>query len=110
MQYGLTLPGRGPLATADNLARLARRGEELGYDMVLAGDHIVVPKNIDSTYHYTEDGTFPGAASGEYLEQLTLLAFLAGQTRRIRLVTSVIIVPHRNPLVAAKALATLDDV
>ena len=37
MQYGLTLPGRGPLATADNLAMLARRGEELGYDMVLAG-------------------------------------------------------------------------
>jgi alkanesulfonate monooxygenase SsuD/methylene tetrahydromethanopterin reductase-like flavin-dependent oxidoreductase (luciferase family) len=50
MQYGLTLPGRGPLATADNLAMLARRGEELGYDMVLAGDHIVVPKDIDSTY------------------------------------------------------------
>jgi probable F420-dependent oxidoreductase len=108
MRYGLTLPGRGPLATADNLAMLAQRGEELGYDMVLAGDHIVVPKDIDSTYPYTEDGTFPGAASGEYLEQLTLLAFLAGQTRRIRLVTSVIIVPHRNPLVAAKALATLD--
>lgn len=37
-----------------------------------------------------------------------MLAFLAGQTRTIRLVTSVIIVPHRNPLVAAKALATLD--
>jgi probable F420-dependent oxidoreductase len=108
MHYGLTLPGRGPLATADNLARLTRGGEELGYDMVLAGDHIVVPKDIDSTYPYTEDGTFPGAASGEYLEQLTLLAFLAGQTQRIRLVTSVIIVPHRNPLVAAKALATLD--
>jgi alkanesulfonate monooxygenase SsuD/methylene tetrahydromethanopterin reductase-like flavin-dependent oxidoreductase (luciferase family) len=42
------------------------------------------------------------------MEQLTVLAFLAGQTRTIRLVTSVIIVPHRNPLVAAKALATLD--
>ena len=42
------------------------------------------------------------------MEQLTLLAFLAGQTSAIRLVTSVIIVPHRNPLVAAKALATLD--
>lgn len=108
MQYGLTLPGRGPLATPDNLAMLTQRGEALGYDMVLAGDHIVVPKAIDSTYPYTEDGAFPGAASGEYLEQLTLLAFLAGQTRRIRLVTSVMIVPHRNPLVAAKALATLD--
>ena len=53
-------------------------------------------------------GEFPGSPSGESMEQLTLLAFLAGQTSRIRLVTSVIIVPHRNPLVAAKALATLD--
>jgi probable F420-dependent oxidoreductase len=108
MHYGVTLPGRGPLATADTLARLTRGAEELDYDMVLAGDHIVVPKGIASPYPYTDDGTFPGAASGEYLEQLTLLAFLAGQTQRIRLVTSVLIVPHRNPLVAAKALATLD--
>jgi len=39
---------------------------------------------------------------------LTVLAFLAGQTQRMQLVTSVLIVPHRNPLVAAKQLATLD--
>lgn len=108
MQYGFTLPGRGPLATPDALALLTRRGEELGYDSVLTGDHIVVPRHIDSPYPYTEDGAFPGSASGEAMEQLTVLAFLAGQTSRIRLVTSVIIVPHRNPLVAAKALATLD--
>lgn len=108
MQYGFTLPGRGPLATPDNLARIAQRGEELGYDSVLTGDHIVVPNHIASPYPYTEDGAFPGSASGEAMEQLTVLAFLTGHTRTIRLVTSVIIVPHRNPLVAAKALATLD--
>jgi probable F420-dependent oxidoreductase len=108
MQYGFTLPGRGPLATPDSLGTITRRGEELGYYMVLTGDHIVVPTQIDSPYPYTEDGTFPGSASGEAMEQLTVLAFLAGQTHTIRLVTSVIIVPHRNPLVAAKALATLD--
>lgn len=108
MKYGFTLPGRGPLATPDNLALIARRGEELGYDSVLTGDHIVVPRHISSPYPYTEDGAFPGSSTGEAMEQLTVLAFLAGQTRTIRLVTSVIIVPHRNPLVAAKALATLD--
>jgi probable F420-dependent oxidoreductase len=108
MRYGYTLPGRGPLATPDNLATIARRGEELGYHFVLFGDHIVVPRQIASPYPYTATGEFPGSASGEAMEQLTVLAFLAGQTRTIRLVTSVIIVPHRNPLVAAKALATLD--
>jgi probable F420-dependent oxidoreductase len=108
MKYGFTLPGRGPLATPDNLASIARRGEELGYHFVLFGDHIVVPRQIASPYPYTETGEFPGSASGVAMEQLTVLAFLAGQTQSIRLVTSVIIVPHRNPLVAAKALATLD--
>jgi probable F420-dependent oxidoreductase len=108
MQYGFTLPGRGPFATAEHLAILATHGEALGYDTLHTGDHIVVPKHIDSRYPYSETGEFPGAAAGEYLEQLTVLSFLAGQTRTIRLVTSVLIVPHRNPLVAAKALATLD--
>ncbi len=108
MKYGFTLPGRGPLATPDTLATIARRGEELGYHSVSFGDHIVVPRHIASPYPYTEGGEFPGSASGVAMEQLTVLAFLAGQTQTIRLVTSVIIVPHRNPLVAAKALATLD--
>jgi probable F420-dependent oxidoreductase len=108
MKYGFTLPGRGPLATPDNLATIARHGDELGYHFLLVGDHIVVPRQIASSYPYTESGEFPGSASGIAMEQLTVLAFLAGQTQTIRLVTSVIIVPHRNPLVAAKALATLD--
>jgi probable F420-dependent oxidoreductase len=108
MKYGFTLPGRGPLATPDALAAIARRGEELGYHLLLFGDHVVVPRHIASPYPYTETGEFPGSAAGEAMEQLTVLAFLAGQTQTIRLVTSVIIVPHRNPLVAAKALATLD--
>jgi hypothetical protein len=43
----------------------------------------VVPRHITSRYPYTESGAFPGAGSGEYLEQLTVLSFLAGQTQRI---------------------------
>ena len=108
MKYGFALSGRGPLAEPDALAAIARRGDELGFEWILTGDHIVVPNNIDSTYPYTEGGDFPGSASGVAMEQLTVLSFLAGQTQRIKLVTSVLIVPHRNPLVAAKALSTLD--
>ena len=108
MKYGFTLPGRGPLATPENMGTIARHGEELGYDCLLTGDHILVPNDIASTYPYSENGEFPGSGSGESMEQLTVLSFLAGQTKTIRLGTSVMIVPHRNPLVAAKALATLD--
>ena len=110
MKYGFTVPSRGPLATPDALVTIARRGEELGYDSISIGDHIVIPRNIESTYPYTEGGEFPGGASDASLEQLNVLSFLAGQTQKIRLVTSVMIVPHRNPLVAAnaKALTTID--
>ena len=108
MKYGFTLPGRGPLASPERLGIIARKGEELGFDALLTGDHILVPRNISSVYPYTEGGEFPGSPSGESMEQITLLSYIAGQTSKIRLVTSVLIVPHRNPLIAAKSLATLD--
>ena len=108
MKYGFTLPGRGQIATPERLGIIAKKGEEFGFDALLTGDHILVPRNISSPYPYTEGGEFPGSDSGESMEQITLLSYIAGQTNKIRLVTSVLIVPHRNPLVAAKSLATLD--
>lgn len=108
MKYGFSMPARGPLAKPEAISIIARHAEELGYDLLLASDHIVVPRKITSVYPYSETGEFPGSASGYNLEQLTLLSFVAGQTQRARLVTSVMVTPHRNPVVAAKALATLD--
>ena len=108
MKYGFTLPGRGQIATPERLGIIAKKGGEFGFDALLTGDHILVPRNISSPYPYTEGGEFPGSDSGESMEQITLLSYIAGQTNKIRLVTSGLIVPHRNPLVAAKSLATLD--
>ena len=56
MKYGFTLPGRGHLATPERLGIIARKGEEFGFDTLLTGDHILVPKNISSVYPYTEGG------------------------------------------------------
>ena len=108
MKYGLAMPNRGPLAQPGHLVALATRAEELGFYSLQIGDHIVLPKRISSRYPYAEGGVFTGAASGEAFEPLTELAFLAGVTRTVRLATSVMIAPHRNPLLAAKMLATLD--
>ena len=108
MQYGFYLPNHGPTAQPGPLAEIARRGDSLGFEYMVVGDHILVPRRIDSPYPYTVGGDFPPAGSGEYFEQLTLLTFLAGITSNIRLVPSVMIVPYRNPLLAAKILATLD--
>ena len=106
MKYGFYLPTRGPLAVPDAITSVVRGGESMGYATIVIGDHIVFPVDPGSKYPYTLEGGFPGR--GDALEQLSLMAFVAGISEKARLVTSVMILPHRNPLVTAKALATVD--
>jgi len=106
MRYGFYMPTRGELCEPDAIATVAREGEAMGYSSMVFADHIVFPTTVKSSYPYTVDGGFPG--KGDTLEQLSFMAFVAGLTSKARLVTSVMILPHRNPLVTAKALATID--
>ncbi|MCI0546171.1 MAG: TIGR03619 family F420-dependent LLM class oxidoreductase, partial [Candidatus Rokubacteria bacterium] len=106
MRYGFYLPTRGQTATPEALETLVQRGEALGFSSVMIADHVVFPATIASRYPYTVTGAFPG--EGDALEQLALMAFIAGKTRALRLVTSVMIVPYRNPVATAKTLATID--
>jgi probable F420-dependent oxidoreductase len=106
MRYGFYLPTRGDSATPEALEALLVRAEALGFHSVVIGDHVVFPVRIASKYPYTVSGAFPGA--GDALEQLTLASFVAAHTERLRLVTSVMILPHRHPVLAAKMLATID--
>jgi probable F420-dependent oxidoreductase len=106
MRYGFYLPTRGRSAEPDALETLVRRGEALGFHSTVIADHIVFPATIASKYPYTVSGAFPGG--GDALEQLTLMAFVAAKTTRLRLITSVMILPYRNPVLTAKMLATVD--
>src|SRR5207249_11339179 len=106
MRYGFYLPTRGYTASPEGLETLVRRGESLGFASVMIADHLVFPVTIKSKYPYTVTGVFPG--QGDVLDQLSLMAFVAAKTTRLRLVTSVMIVPYRNPVLTAKALATID--
>jgi probable F420-dependent oxidoreductase len=106
MRYGFYLPTRGQTATPEALETLLARGEALGFNSVMIADHVAFPTEIRSPYPYTVSGAFPGY--GDALEQLTLMAFVAGITTSLRLVTSVMILPYRNPVLTAKMLATVD--
>ena len=108
MDFGFNVPTRGPLANKDDLTAIAQRGEALGYRYLAIPDHIVVPTSIASRYPYSQEGDWPGRLSGDCFEQLTLMAWLAAATSEARLVTSVMVVPHRNPVHTAKILATID--
>ena len=106
MRYAFYAPTRGRTATPDALEAVLARGESLGFSSVMIADHVVFPARVTSRYPYTTTGAFPGA--GDALEQLALAAFIAARTRTLRLVTSVMILPYRNPVFTAKALATVD--
>ena len=108
MEFGFGIPTRGPMATPESVATLAKKGEELGFGIISVSDHVIIPKAIASTYPYNESGSFASSPSGECLEQLTLLTFLVGVTSSARLLTSVMVVPHRPPVLTAKILATID--
>jgi probable F420-dependent oxidoreductase len=95
MQYGVVLP-IWQLTVAD-AETLTLRAEELGLDGVFVPDHILAKPA--TTQHY----------GAHWPDPFSLLAFLAGRTRRIHLGASVIVLPYRNALVAAKAAATVDQ-
>ena len=108
MHFGLSLPGRGPLARPDVLVKLAEKADALRYSSIFVTDHVVIPIANESTYPYSPTGKTAGDWSQGYLEPLTLMSVLAGVTSRVRLGTSVLVIPYRNPVVTAKMLATLD--
>ena len=108
MQIGFSAPTAGPLASADNLTRLATGAEALGYSHATFSDHVVIPTDVAARYPYSDTGEFSTAGNGERNEQLIELAFVAARTSTLRLVTSVMVVPHRPAVLAAKQLATID--
>ena len=108
MEFGCHLPVFGRAATRAGLLTFARDMERLGYESLWASDHIVIPHTIRSRYPYSDTGQFPLAADATFLEPLTALAMVAGVTERVKLGTTVLVLPHRHPVLAAKMLATLD--
>src|SRR5262245_47685315 len=108
MDFGFNLPTRGPLANRESMLALAKRGEQLGYTYLALPDHIVIPRTIGSPYPYSATRKMGAVGEGDCMEELTVMSFLAGATSKIRLLSSVMVVPHRPPVFTAKALATLD--
>src|SRR5260370_9582741 len=106
MRYGSYLPTRGPTATRAGVLALAREGERLGLHSAMIADHIVFPVESESAYPYTVDRKHPGG--GDALETFSILDVVAGATEKLRLVSSVLSLPYRNPVLTAKIVAPLD--
>jgi probable F420-dependent oxidoreductase len=108
MRIGFNLPNSGAFTDPAVMARIAREGEALGYDYLTLTDHVVLPDTDAPGYPYSESGEFLSGAPTIRHELLTAIAWVAAKTERIRLVTAILVVPHRPAVLAAKMLASID--
>jgi len=106
MKFGFWLPIRGPYGTPAGITTMAQRAEAMGFGYAAVADHVIVPTKIESTYPYTDTGKW--MATADCMDQLTVCAFVAACTRTIGLLPSVMVVPHRPAILAAKMLASVD--
>lgn len=110
MRFGVTLPQFGPLAAvpevAARIARTAVLADRLGYDVLWTAEHFILPYAMRSRYPYAPQFPFPLTAP--FLDVVSTLSWVAALTTRIRLSSSVMVLPYRHPVVFAKELATLD--
>lgn len=108
MQVGIHIRAQGWLTERAKLIAVAQRAEALGYAHLGLVDHLVLPRDVATRYPYTEDGVWPGTPTGECFDIVGTMCFLAACTERIRLLSSVMVVPHRPAVTAAKMLASAD--
>ena len=95
MTYGIHLPQYGRVASGEAVSRAARHAEDLGFTDVWVSDHIVHPA----------EQSYP---SPYLLDPFATLSWAAASTERIRVGTSVLVVPQHNPVWLANHLASVD--
>jgi probable F420-dependent oxidoreductase len=100
MKFGLFGINFGACADPEVAAKVAIAAEDAGFDSLWTGEHVVLPD--------PQAPPSPAPPQTPMLDPAAALAFLAGQTRRVKLATGIIILPQRNPLVLAKELASVD--
>lgn len=107
MKIGLVLPQAGQQATRENVIQMAKNAESEGFDSLWVFERLLWPIDPQTPYVATPDGSLPI----EYqimLDPLETLTYVAANTNKIALGTSVIDMLFHNPVILARRLATLD--
>jgi probable F420-dependent oxidoreductase len=110
VKLGVKLPTSGPFTSPENVLRIAQAADRCGYDSVWVHDHLT--RSPDDAEHHFVGGSWESwqrPIVPDVLEAVSTLAWVAGQTTRVALGTSVVIMPARNPVWLAKEYASLDQ-
>ncbi|MFG1639900.1 LLM class flavin-dependent oxidoreductase [Amycolatopsis sp. NPDC049252] len=97
MKIGVNVPNFGPGTDPGALRAWAQTVEGLGYDLLMVSDHVAITPDVAAQY------------PAPFYEPFTTLSWLAGVTHRVRLGTTVLVVPYRHPLLIARMAANLDQ-
>jgi probable F420-dependent oxidoreductase len=107
MRIGFVLPQVGPAASPQAIVHVAQRAETLGYDSVWVTERLLYPLKPQTPYPATPGGLLPEPYKIVF-DPLATLTFVAAQTKRIAVGTSVLDMPFYNPVMLARSLTTLD--
>src|SRR5437762_3448086 len=109
MKFGLRYASLGRYANGPAAVELAQAAEAAGFESIWTVEHVVVPHAYQSRYPYAPTGRMgSGLEDFAIPDPLIWLSYVASATRTIKLGTAILILPQRNPVVTAKAVATLD--
>jgi probable F420-dependent oxidoreductase len=97
MRYGICLPNFTDIASPEAIEAAAVAADRLGWNAVWTTDHVLVDRSDDAEEYRTN------------FDAIGTLAWIGARYPRLRLGTSVIVVPQRNAVVLAKEIATLDS-
>jgi probable F420-dependent oxidoreductase len=103
MKLGAVFPQTEIGADPDDVARFATTAEELGYNHLIAYDHVLGANTASRP-----DWQGPYTSKSMFHEPFVLFAYLAGVTSTLELVTAVIILPQRQTALVAKQAACID--
>jgi probable F420-dependent oxidoreductase len=109
MKYGMSIVVRGDEASRETFNQMADKAEACGLDALWASDHLIMPALRVSRYPGRADGQLPEGWKRRYYQPFSVLNYLAARTRHVRLGTSVLILPMRNPIEVAAQVAELDQ-
>jgi len=109
IQFGVRVPNSGPLSSIKNIVRATKQAEELGFDSIWVHDHVVWSSEMHR-HHISSGATeaITDTQDANFYEAMSVLSYLAAETKKITLGVACLVMPCRNPIYAAKQCATLD--
>jgi probable F420-dependent oxidoreductase len=104
MQIGAVYPQIELRGDPTAVRRIGRAVEDLGFDHLLAYDHVLGAVHTDRTPQLTG----PYTEQDPFHEPFVMFAYLAGVTERIRFATGILILPQRQTALVARQAADVD--